>query len=59
MNPRIHNPAMKMCVAAFLLPSGLVRVGVYPGLRRCGSTLGYISAAAWRLKVLAILPGIT
>ena len=32
--------------------------GFHPGFRRSGSTLGYIPAAASRLKVFAILPDI-
>ncbi len=31
--------------------------GFHPGLRRSGSTLGYIRAAASRLRVFAVLPG--
>ena len=32
--------------------------GFHPGFRRSGSTLGYIPAAASRLKVFAMLPDI-
>ena len=66
MNARIHNTAMKMGVggpkvlgARFLPPfQGSRGWGFHPGFRRSGSTLGYIPAAASRLKVFAILPDI-
>ena len=57
MNPRIHNAAMKMGVRLFLPPlQGSPRGGgATQGSAPPPSTLGYIPAAASRLKRFAAL----
>ncbi len=65
MNPQFHNTAMKLVLtgrraegpgARFLSPfQGSTGWGFHPGFRRSGSTLGYVPAAASRLKVFAVL----
>ena len=63
--PRIHNTGMKMGPTGRSVGrefpaalSGLLLGGVSTqGSAAPGSTLGYIPAAASRLKVFAILPG--
>ena len=57
MNPRIHNAAMKMGVRLVLPPlQGSPRGGGATQGSAFGSTLGYIPAAASRLKIFVISP---
>ncbi len=59
MNSRIHDTATKMGVRAFLPPFQGSRGGRCTQGSAFGSTLGYIPAAASRLKEFAIFPDVS